>query len=100
MARLWEISENLHRAELSVGERADQIAEWVRLTEVQSAQLAPNESRRADGRGHRPEGGVRAAARELGIDRDEARRAIRIASIEPEAREATREAGLYGIRRE
>jgi hypothetical protein len=58
-ARLWEISENLHRAELSVGERADQIAEWIRLTtEVQSAQVGPNESRRADGRGHRPAGGI------------------------------------------
>ena len=61
-ARLWEISENLHRAELSVGERADQIAEWVRLTEPArrevSAQVAPNPQ------GGRPEGGLSAAARE------------------------------------
>ena len=27
-ARLWEISENLHRAELSALERAEQIDEW------------------------------------------------------------------------
>jgi ParB/RepB/Spo0J family partition protein len=33
-ARLWEISENLHRAELTAGERADQIAEWIRLTDT------------------------------------------------------------------
>jgi hypothetical protein len=32
-ARRAEISENLHRAELTVQERADHIAEWVRLTE-------------------------------------------------------------------
>jgi hypothetical protein len=87
--RLWEISENLHRAELSVGQRADQIAEWIRLTTDQEpAQVAPV----SGGRGNT--GGIRAASRELGIDRDEARRAVRIASIAPEAREAAREAGL------
>ena len=45
-----------------------------------------------------PRGGVRATARELGVTRQEAQRAIAIAiaiaSIEPEAREAAREAGL------
>ena len=41
-ARLWEIAENLHRAELTVQERADHIAEWVRLTgEKAKAQVAP-----------------------------------------------------------
>jgi ParB-like nuclease domain len=29
-ARLWEIAENLHRAELTALERAEQIAEWIR----------------------------------------------------------------------
>jgi hypothetical protein len=92
-ARLWEISENLHRAELSVGERADQIAEWIRLTEAEriSAQVEPEIPR---GRG-RPESGINAAARQLpGVDRNEAQRAIRIAGIGPEAREAARQAGL------
>jgi ParB-like chromosome segregation protein Spo0J len=90
-ARLWEISENLHRAELTAGERADQIAEWIRLTTD-----ASDVSRQVDAnpQGGRPEGGVRAAARELGISEPSARRAIRIASIAPEAREAAREAGL------
>jgi ParB-like chromosome segregation protein Spo0J len=86
-ARLMEIAKNLHRVELTVIERSEHIAEWIRLTEV-SAQVAPNPQ------GGRPQGGVRAAARELGIDRDEARRAVRIASIAPEARQAAREAGL------
>jgi hypothetical protein len=36
----------------------------------------------------------RRQAGELGVDRDEARRAVKIASITPEAREAAREAGL------
>lgn len=30
-ARLWEIAENLHRSELTVQERADHVAEWVKL---------------------------------------------------------------------
>jgi hypothetical protein len=30
------------------------VAEWIRLTELQPAQIAPNESKRADKRGHRP----------------------------------------------
>ncbi|HEV7415805.1 MAG TPA: ParB N-terminal domain-containing protein, partial [Tianweitania sediminis] len=61
---------------------------------LQSAQVAPNESKRADGRGHRPEGGIRAAARELGIDRDDARRAVTVASLSPEAKAAAKASGL------
>lgn len=87
-ARLWEIAENLHRHELTVQERADHIAEWVRLTDEKLAQSAPV----SGGRGN--EGGVRAAARELGIDRTEAQRAVKIASITPEARQAADSAGL------
>src|ERR1700758_5090812 len=30
-ARLWEIAENLHRAELTVLERAEHISQWIRL---------------------------------------------------------------------
>lgn len=94
-ARLWEIAENLHRAELTVQERAEHIAEWVRLTrEKQSAQVAPIESKRADGRGHRKESGINAAVRELGIDRTEAQRAVKIASIAPEAKAAVAAAGI------
>src|SRR5215204_6169302 len=32
-ARLWETSENLHRADLTALERDEQIAEWIRLTQ-------------------------------------------------------------------
>jgi hypothetical protein len=41
-----------------------------------------------------PREAFRAAARELGVTRQEAQRAITIAAIEPEAREAARQAGL------
>jgi ParB-like chromosome segregation protein Spo0J len=85
-ARMWTISENLHRAELPALQRAQQVAEYVELSNRkraadQSAQVAPIESKRSDGRGHRPESGDRLASRELGIPRDEIRRAQVIASL-------------------
>jgi ParB-like chromosome segregation protein Spo0J len=88
--RLWEISENLHRAELTVTERAEHISEWVRLTgEKAKAQLAPSIHT-----GGRSDQGINAAVRELGVDRTEAQRAMKIASIAPDAKEAARTAGL------
>ena len=88
LARMWEIAENLHRAELTVLERDEQIAEWVRLSETVSAQLEPKPQ------GGRPEGGTRAAARELGIEKEDARRATKVAGLTQEAKDAAREVGL------
>jgi ParB family transcriptional regulator, chromosome partitioning protein len=108
-ARLWTISENLHRNELRPLDRDEQIAEWIRLTEVrQASQVETIESKRDDGtaehevssqvatkpQGGRPESGIRAAARELGVGKDEAHRAVKVDSIIPAAKEAAREAGL------
>jgi ParB-like chromosome segregation protein Spo0J len=87
-ARLWEIAENLHRAELTKLERDEQVAEWIKITERLSAQVA------AKPQGGRPEGGVRAASRELGIDEDDGRRAVKVASLSDEAKDAAREVGL------
>jgi ParB family chromosome partitioning protein len=85
----WQIAENLHRAELTPLERAEHVAEWIRLNEKEvSAQVAPKPQ------GGRPESGIRAAARELGIDRTDAQRSIKIDSIAPEAKGAAREAGI------
>ncbi len=95
-ARLAEISENLHRAELSVQERADHIAEWVRLTGEKavgaSCATSLKDGRKA-GPQHRPSG-INAAVRELGIDRTEAQRSLKIASIPESARTAADAAGL------
>jgi ParB family chromosome partitioning protein len=98
-ALMWEIAENLHRAELSVQDRADHVARWIDLARERceagvSAQLEPKlSSRGRDGEG-RPESGINAASRELGIDRNEAQRAIKIAAMTPEAKAAAKDAGL------
>lgn len=88
--RLWEIAENLHRSELTVQERADHVAEWVRLTDekVKGGQVAhPG--------GQQPhEAGVSKAAKDLGIDRRQARRSVKIASITDDAKAAAKAAGL------
>jgi ParB-like chromosome segregation protein Spo0J len=94
-AKLWEISENLHRADLTVLERDEHIREWVRLTEDKLGQVGPLSS----GRGH--EGGVRKAARELPIPgkteearRHNARRAVKIGDLTDDAKAAARVHGI------
>jgi ParB-like chromosome segregation protein Spo0J len=97
-ARMWTISENLFRAELTVGQRTEQVAEYAKLAaekhDVQSGQVARNESRREDGRGHRHEGGDSLAARDLGITREEVRCAKTIAALPEETKRVARDAGL------
>ena len=90
-ARLWEIAENLHRSDLTAQERAEQIAQWVRLTEQKgvSAQLAPKPQ------GGRPESGVSQAARTLKVPKRTAQRSVKIAEkTTPEAAQAARDTGL------
>jgi ParB-like chromosome segregation protein Spo0J len=87
-ARLWEISENLHRAELTKLERDEHIAEWIKVTERISRQADEKMSR------GRPEGGVALASRELGISEPDARRATLVSSLSDEAKDAAREVGL------
>lgn len=87
-ARLWEISENLHRADLSKLERDEQIAEWIKITERVSGQSVQKPQ------GGRPEGGISAASRDLGVERKDAERAVRVASLSEEAKDAAREVGL------
>ena len=71
---------DLHRAELTVTQRAEQIAEWIRLTEVKAK---PSQVATVSMGGRGKEGGVNAAARELGITKDKAHRAVKIDAIVP-----------------
>lgn len=87
-ARLWEIAENLHRAELTALERSEHIAEWVRLSEIVSSQVATKPQN------GRPESGVNKASREIGVSKDDAHRAVKVDSLTQEAKEAAREVGL------
>lgn len=97
-ARLWELAENLHRAELTALERDEHIAEWVKLTrekqDGESAQLAPKLSARGRSGEGRPASGINAAIRELGVDRTSAQRAVKVAGISEEAKQEARAAGL------
>ena len=63
-------------------ERSEHIAEWVRLTEVKL--VGSSWADQLDSRGQRKSpqqtpGGINAATRELGIERKEAQRAVKIA---------------------
>lgn len=91
-ARMWEIAENLHRAELNKLDRANQIKEWVALCEQERKKdiTAP----RAEKSMGRPEGGVAAASRELGMAESTVREAVDIAGISPDVQEEIVKAGL------
>lgn len=87
-AQLWEIAENLHRSELTALERDQHIAKWLELSEAkrQSVQIAP--------KGHRGRSGINEASRQLGIEATDAKRAVKVASLTEEAKNAARATGL------
>ena len=98
MARMWEISENLHRVELTPFEHDEQVAEWVRLMDADRAIPGQNVQKSRRGRG---KGGVSEAARQLPVKgktheakRKNVQRAVKVDSIFPEAKEAAKKAGL------
>lgn len=89
-AEMWEIAENLHRAELTALERDEQVARWIELQEAKevSAQVEQKPQ------GGRPSRGVSTAAREIGVEKEDARRAVKVASLSAEAKEAAKAAKL------
>lgn len=89
-AELWEVAENLHRAELTVLERSNHLDKWRRLTVDQAnAQVA-----HWGHTGGRPDRGHTRTAEQFGLTRREVERAERIASLPDEAQEAAQVAGL------
>ena len=98
VARMSEIAENLHRVELMPLEHDEGVAEWVRLLEAEQAFSGQNVQKRDRGR---PESGISEAARRLPIKgkshaakRKNVERALKVASIFPEAKDAAKKAGL------
>jgi ParB family chromosome partitioning protein len=85
-ARMAEIAENLHRAELTALERAEQIDEWRELAKGRKLSDPLNSQPHDLGNSQ--------AARELGVDEKAVRNASKVASITPEAKEAARNAGI------
>jgi ParB-like chromosome segregation protein Spo0J len=108
-ARLWQISENLHRTELHPVHRAEQIAEFAKLTKerLEAQKQAPVDQgpARPEGvlvqvapkpQGGRPESGDRLVARELGITREEVWRSQTIAAMPDEVKARAVELGRGG----
>lgn len=78
-SELWEIAENLHRCDLTKEQRDQHIRRYAALLEqrkLQSPQDAVIESKRDDGRGHRPKGVARQIAEATGLSDDTVRRAL------------------------
>jgi len=91
-ARLWEIAENLHRAELSNIERAESIEEWRQITERVSNRLTPHGGKQPS------EAGYRKTAEALGISHETVRNSEKIAKIDPDAKRAATQAGTTSVR--
>ena len=86
--RMIEITENLHRAELSALERDKLVAEWCELVGGVSVQNGQKP------KGGRPAGGESEASRQLGLVRQDVHRARKVASLSEPAQEKARELGL------
>ena len=85
-----QVAQKPHRAELPQMERDRLVAEWCRLVgrDEVLAQVAPKVQN------GRPKGGEREAARQLGLSQPDVHRAIKVASLSPEAQQAAHEVGL------
>jgi ribosomal protein L36 len=89
-ARLWELTENLFRADLRVLEQAESLDEWIRLVDEKT-----KDGQVAHPGGRQPhDKGVSRAARELNLHRENVRRAETIANICPDAKSKARQQGL------
>lgn len=88
-AELAMITENLNRSDLTDLQRKRQEARWIALTSEKV--VSPQPVAKPTGR---PESGVNAASRELGVNREDARRAVKVASLPDEVQQAAVAHGL------
>ena len=98
-AKLWAIAENLHRADLTGMQRTILRGQWVRLR-AEKIKQEQDRIRTSGGPKSvlgRPGEGITAAARELGIAPNTAKRSVRIAEqLSPQAQAAAVRLGLTG----
>jgi hypothetical protein len=89
-ARIWQLMENLYRAELTPLQRAEHVAELVQLVRDgdKGVQVAHPGGQQPHDRG------ISRAAKILGFTREEVRRSQAIAGISEEAKEKAKEIGL------
>ena len=93
--RLWEIGENLHRAELTEAERREHIAEWVRLT----AEKVNKSCSPLPGGSQPAEAGIRKAARDLGLHQVTVKNAVDAESLSDEVKAAADAIDLGTVKR-
>ena len=86
--RIRAITENVYRVGLTALEWDNQMAELIQLVSSSFQQTAGNP------KGGRPKDPVRECARMLGIDETDAKRAVKVASLTPEAQEMAYKVGL------
>jgi hypothetical protein len=89
-----EVAENLHRVELTALERSEHVAEWVRLAEKKASEIKPAQVAPVSKGGRGKESGINAAARELGVERTDAQRSVKVDSLSNEAKDYARNHGL------
>jgi ParB-like chromosome segregation protein Spo0J len=97
-AKLVEITENLHRAELTTMQRNEQIAAWV---ELYNQNKPPNSDAESPSSrpGPKPDPGVIAAAKMSGLTPKDVRRAIKTTKVSPEVKAAADAAELTSKQR-
>ena len=87
--RMLEISENYHRGELTVLERSEYVAEWIKLDKVRLKPTKPA----SKGMLSRKKTEIDDVAQSLGIEKSQATNSMKIDTISPEAKAALKAAG-------
>jgi ParB-like chromosome segregation protein Spo0J len=94
-AKLKEIAENLHRAELTTQQRNECLAEWVRLLEKFGVATPISDAERPISKpGRKPSPAVEAAAKMSGLTPKTVKEAIKTTKVSPKVKAAADKAEL------
>jgi hypothetical protein len=92
--KLVEITENLHRAELTTQQRNEHLAAWVELYNRNTPQPNSGSGGSNSKPGPKPDPGVIAAAKMSGLTRNDVKRAIKTTKVSPAVKAAADRAEL------